>query len=252
LTVAEAAPSPDKRSPIIRFPKTISPEPALILRLQTLFAQFFDKQVNLAVLLQKLVTEAAVTQVPDVGAILYNPGHMLLIHLPENWRVGADIRVAALEDIATILERKEAANPLVGAYGEGFEEFALISGLMGQPDTHTSLESVWSGSPRSEQDRERMRYLLLRPIEQAEDIRNLPSACQQEINRFVDDVRAGKRVPALAGLTETVKPTRFIRHENELFLALGESVLARYYVLAQFQVSGSSCSLKWQRPMFAM
>jgi hypothetical protein len=29
------------------------------------------------------VTEAAVTQVPDVGAILYNPGHMLLIHLPE-------------------------------------------------------------------------------------------------------------------------------------------------------------------------
>lgn len=240
--------------PSIIFPTTLNPEPALILRLQTLFVPFFEQQVNLAVLMHKIVNESAVAELPGLGHILYNPAHMLFLHLQENWRDGGDIRVATMEDVGQILKKERPTNPLLAAYGQGFEEFVLLSELMKDADARETLEVIWSASPRSDADKERMRYLLLRPIEQVVAVRSEMPGCRQAIDRFVDDVRTGKRaaIPFLNGLTNIVKPTRFIRHENQILLVLSETLTARYYVIAQFNVNADTCSIVWESPIFAM
>jgi hypothetical protein len=236
------------------YPTTIVPGPTLLLRLQALFATYFDAQINLTPLLAKLVRESAVAALPGQGQILYNPAHMLILHLPEGWENGSDIRVAALEDLSKILKQQRPDNPLLAAYGKGFEEFALLSNLMKDPDARETLELIWTTSPRSKDDKERMRYLLLRPIEQAAAIRNERPACRQVIDRFVDDVRAGKRasIPVKQGLSDIVKPTRFIRHENQILLLLSEVLIARYYVISQFSVDPEGCSVTWEKPIFAL
>lgn len=236
------------------YPTTIVPTPALLLRLQALFAVYFDAQINLTPLLAKLVRESAVAALPGQGSVLYNPAHMLILHLPEGWEHGNDIRVAALEDLGKILKHKRPANPLLAAYGQGFEEFNSLSKLMQYPDARETLEVIWTTLPSSENAKERMRYLLLRPMEQATAIRSETPACRQTIDRFVDDVRAGKRaaVPSIQGLTDIVKPTRFIRHENKIILVLSDSLIARYYVFAQFDVGLESCSVAWEKPILAM
>ncbi len=240
--------------PSTAFPKTLTPEPALILRLQKFFSDAFDHPVNLAVLLQQMINESAVAELPGVGYILYNPAHMLFLHLPEEWRGEAQIRVATMEDVFKVLEVEWPANPSMAAYGVGFEEFALLSELMQVSDTREALGEVWSTSLASNEHRERMRYLLLRPVEQTSTIGSQAPDCQREMNKFVNDVRAGKRnaIPSLPGFTNFVKPTRFIRQDSQIFLVLSETVTARYYVLAQFDVSKNSCTISWERSLFAL
>jgi hypothetical protein len=236
------------------YPATLVPRPDLLSRLQALFAAYLDVQVDLTPLVAKLVRESAVVALPGQGQILYNPAHMLILHLPEGWETGNDIRVATLEDLGKILKHESPANPLLAAYGKGFEEFALLSKLMKDADARETLEVIWATSPRSENDKEVMRYLLLRPSEQSAEIRHETSACRQTIDQFVDDVRAGKRaaIPPIRGLTDIVKPTRFVRHENQIILVLSDGLIARYYVIAQFDVRSDRCTVALERPIFAM
>ena len=63
---------------------TLLPEEPLLLRLGSLFEPFLERQVDLAPLLQEIVLQAAVVNVPGFGLILYNPSHMLLLHLGSN------------------------------------------------------------------------------------------------------------------------------------------------------------------------
>jgi len=236
------------------FQATLSTEPRLLLRLQDLFAPYFDQPVDLTALLQKIVAESAVLSVPHVGRILYNPGHMLLLLIPENWQETEGIRVAALADLLDILKIEIPGALQLAAYGRGFEAFKLLSELMKDAKARATLEVVWNAAPRSSQDAERMRYLLLRPMQQAMEIARETPACRQAINRFIDDVRAGKRasIPASRGLTDIVKPTRFIRSDNQILLVLSETFIARYYVVAQFSVGAESCDVAWENAIFAM
>jgi hypothetical protein len=238
----------------VAFPTTVVPDPALLSRLQSLFDAYFDVKFDLTPILAKLVRESAVADVQGQGQILYNPANMLLLSLSEGWRDGADIRVAALEDLEKILKQSRPADPLLAAYGKGFEEFALLSGLMADENARETLQVIWKVSPRSPDDKERMRYLLLRPIDQARAIRKESPACQGSINQYIDDVRAGKRasIPSIRGLTGILKPTRFIRHDNEIILVLSDDLIARYYVVTQFDLSSGSCGVAWERPILAM
>lgn len=236
------------------FSRTVAPEPALILHLQTLLAPFFDRPINLAVLLQKIISESATVELGDGGRVLYNPAHMLLFHLPVDWRAAGNIKVATIEGVARTLNMDAPANPVIGAYAQGFETFALLSQLMKVAGTREQLQPVWNALQNSVEGKEVLRYLLLRPLEQTAAIRDQPPACQRRINTFVADVREGKRstVPSLAGLTNILEPTQFVRQDNRIFLVLGESLLARYYVLAEFEVGADDCHISWDRPMFAM
>jgi hypothetical protein len=125
---------------------------------------------------------------------------------------------------------------------------------MNDPAAKETLGVIWNTAPRSQDDKERMRYLLLRPIEQTMALQAQTPACRQIINRFVDDVRAGKRanIPRIVGVTDTLKPVRFIRHENQVYVVLGERLMARYYVLAHFRIKSEACSLESEKPIFAM
>jgi len=236
------------------FHTTINPEPALLSRLQTLFASYIDQPVDLTPLLKKIITESAVVEVPNVGQVLYNPTHMLLIHLPENWQQGSTIRVATLEDVRTILKEERAPIPLLAAYTQGFNQFALLSALMKDADAREALEVVWNTTPRSDHDKQRMLYLLLRPIEQAATARLQSPTCRQTINQFVDDVRAGKRaaIRPVPGLTSTVLPTRFVRDGKQIILVLSDPLLARYHVIARFDVTAKSCVVAWERHVLGM
>jgi hypothetical protein len=238
----------------LTYSTTILPEPTLLKQLQVLFAKYFDAKIDLTPILAKLVRESAVASLPGQGYILYNPANMLFLLLPDGWRDGVDIRVATLEDLGDILKQKKPTNPLIAAYGQGFQEFALLSELMKNPEAEAALQVIWNTVPRSEDDKERMRYLLLRPIEQARTIRNETSACQQSIARFIDDIRLGRRsnVPTIKGLTEILKPTRFIRHDDEIFLVLSDDLIARYYVVVQFHISSATCAAVKELPVFAM
>src|SRR5262249_20663564 len=160
----------------------------LLSRLDRLFGPYFDQPIDLQPLLGKLVTESAVAPLLDGGRVLYNPSNMLFLHLPEGWENGNEIRVATLEDLQEILKTERPANPLLAAYGKGFEEFALLSELMKAPDSKDTLEIIWASLPRTVHDKTRMRYLLLRPLQQAMAIRHQSPSCKKEINRFIDDV----------------------------------------------------------------
>src|SRR5262249_33114139 len=147
-----------------------------------------------------------------------------------------------------------ATNLLLAAYTHGFEEFALLSDLMKNADARETLEVVWNGTPRSEGDKQRMQYLLLRPVEQAIAVRRQSPACRQAINRFVNEVRAGKRaaIPAIPGLTSIVRPTRFVRDGKQLVLVLSDPLIARYHVISRFDVTAINCAVAWETPIFAM
>jgi hypothetical protein len=240
--------------PQLVYSATLVPTTALLTRLQTLFASYFDEPINLIVLLQHLVVESAVQELPGVGWVLYSPKHMLFLHLSEGWEEGSDIRVATLDNLREILSLERTTNPILTAYAEGFEQFALLSKLMTEPSAKDTLEVIWNTSPRSQDDKERMRYLLLRPIEQTMALQTQTPSCQDSINRFVDDLRAGKRfkVPPILGVTDILKPVRFIRHENEMYVVLGERLTARYYVLAHFSVKADGCRLDWEKSIFVM
>jgi hypothetical protein len=179
---------------------------------------------------------------------------MLILHLPEGWEDGSDIRVATLEDVGKILKHETPANPLLAAYGKGFQDFELLSNLMKDPDARETLEVIWTTAPRSKDDKERMRYLLLRPIEQAAAIRNETPACRETIDRFVDDVRASKRASTSVkqGIANIVKPTRFIRYEDQILLVLSDALIARYHIIAQFSVGAQGCSLSGEKSIFAL
>jgi hypothetical protein len=237
----------------LTYPTTLLPEPKLLEQLQVLFAKYFDAKINLTPILAKLVRESAVASVPGQGYILYNPANMLFLLLPEGWRDDSEIRVATLEDVGDILKQKKPTNPLIAAYGQGLQEFALLSELMKNADAAAALQVIWNTAPRSEDDKERMRYLLLRPIEQAREIRNETPACKQSIDHFIDDVRAGRRsgIPRIQGLTDILKPTRFIQTDNQIFLVLSDDLIARYYVIAQFDLNTENCLLAQEKPIFA-
>ncbi len=68
-----------------------------------LFVAYFDVQIDLTPLVAKLVRESAVVALPGLGELLYNPAHMLILHLPEGWEADNGIRVASLEDLGKIL-----------------------------------------------------------------------------------------------------------------------------------------------------
>jgi len=248
---SELAQQPSARQLV--FQQTLVPDPNLLFRLQAIFLAYFDTPIDLIPFLRKLVRESAVAAVPGQGKVLYNPAHMLILHLPDGWENGSEIRVAALEDLRSILRHERPDNPLLAAYGGGFEEFGLLSKLMGDANAREALEVIWMTSPRSEGDKERMRYLLLRAFQQAADIQKETPACRQTMNRFVDDVRAGKRasVPVIQGLTNIVKPTRFIRWENVIVLVLSDALIARYYVIAQLDADAQGCRIVSELPILA-
>jgi hypothetical protein len=236
------------------FSTTLVPNPALLLRLRALFSAYFDVEVDLTPLLAKMVQESAVVTLPQLGQLLYNPAHMLILHLPTDWERGKDIRVATLEDLQKTLKHDRPANPLIAAYGMGFEEFSLLANLMQDAAANETLSVVWASSPHSDNEKEAMRYLLLRPLQQAGEIKDESSSCRGLVQQLVEDVRAGKRpaVPARQGLTNIVKPTRFVGNDKEIFLVLSETLLARYYVLVQLEKKDQSCSVVFERPIFAM
>jgi hypothetical protein len=239
-------------APQFLFSTTLSAEPALVSSLNELFAPYFDQPVDLTTILHKLVIESAVAEVPRLGTILYNPAHLLFLYLPEG-RENA-IRVATLDDVNGMLKKEQSGFPALTAYTQGFESFAQLSGLMRDAGAREALTVVWAETPRSEEHKERMRYLLLRPIQQAMEIKNETSSCREEIDRFVNEVRVGKRaaIPVLPGLSNIVRPTRFIRQKDHILLILGEALIARYYVVAQMNVSAISCSVAWEVPIFVM
>jgi hypothetical protein len=252
--VTFSQPGSNQDEPRVRFSRTVAPEPALIFHLQALLAPFFDRPINLAVLLQKIISESAAVELSDGGRVLYNPAHMLLFHLPVDWRAAGNIKVATIEGVARTLKMDGPANPVIGAYAQGFETFTLLSQLMKLTDTREQLEPIWNAVQNSIEGKEALRYLLLRPLEQTAAIRDQPPACQRTINAFVDDVREGKRkaVPSLAGLTNILEPTKFVRQDDRIFFVLSERLIARYYVLAEFEISGDDCKISWERPIFAM
>lgn len=251
---APSAGATNSGRPQFSYPATVIPTVTLLTRLQTFFASYFDKPVNLIVLLQRLVIESAVLELPDLGLVLYNPTHMLFLYLPQGLEDGADIRVATLEDLQEILALEKSANPILAAYAQGFEQFAILGKVMNDPSAKGTLEVIWSMVPRSEDDKKRVRYLLLRPVEQTMALAAEAAACREALNRFVDDVRAGKRadVPRILGVTDTLRPVRFIRRENEIYVVLGEQLMARYYVLAHFSAEAGTCRLEWNKPSFVM
>jgi hypothetical protein len=145
-------------------------------------------------------------------------------------------------------------DPFLFAYGQGIEDFGLLSRLMSDSQSREVLEVIWNTGPRSEKDKELMRYLLIRPIQQSVAIGDESLACRQVISRYVDDVRGGKRtaVPVSPGLTNIVRPSRFVRRKNEIVLVLSDPLIARYYVLAEFNVRAETCQIGWEKPLFAM
>jgi hypothetical protein len=235
------------------FPTTVAAEATLISQITELLDPYFDKPVDLRPLLQKILVEAAVKELPDGGRVLYNAAHAIFFHLPGDTGHGG-IRFATLEDVAAILGKKLGANSVLAAYTQGFENFAQLSELMADADSAGVLEVVWATTPRSLEHKEFIQYLLLRPLQQAAEIRDETPACREEINRFIDEVRVGKRVavPELPGVSNTVRPTRFVRHKEKIFLVLSESLIARYYVIAQLSVSGRSCTVVGETPLFVM
>jgi hypothetical protein len=251
---SEARGPPKSLKPQLLFHTTINPEPALLSRLQVLFASYFDQSVDLTALSQKIVIGSAVTRVPNVGQILYNPAHMLFLHLPEDWERGGPIRVATLDAVRAILKKPKPPSALLAAYRQGFIEFAVLTELMKEQDTRETLEIVWNTAPQSDADKQRMVYLLLRPIEQAVEVREQSLGCRQAINRFVDEVRAGKRIAiqTVPGLTASVRPTRFIRDNKQIILVLSDPLMARYHVIARFDVTATNCTVAWETSVFGM
>lgn len=125
---------------------------------------------------------------------------------------------------------------------------------MKEQDTRETLEIVWNTAPQSDADKQRMVYLLLRPIEQAVEVREQSLGCRQAINRFVDEVRAGKRIAiqTVPGLTASVRPTRFIRDNKQIILVLSDPLMARYHVIARFDVTATNCTVAWETSVFGM
>lgn len=238
----------------LTYSATLVPTANLLTRLQALFEPYFGDAINLIVLLQRLVMESAVQELPSFGWVLYNPRHMLFLHLPSDWDRGGEIRVATLDDVREILSLEKTANPILTAYAQGFEHFALLGKLILDPSARDTLQVIWNTLPRSEGDKERMRYLLLRATEQTLALQDETSGCRDSINRFVEDVRTGKRlkIPTILGMTDILKPVRFIRHESNIYVVLGERLMARYYVLAHFTVTPAGCNLDWEKPVFTM
>lgn len=236
------------------FPTTLSAEPTLVNQLENLFASFFDQPVDLNPLLQKIIVESAVADVPGVGKILYNPAHSLFFYLAPSAEHGPVIRVATLEDLADVLKKEPGTDPAMAPYTQGFEAFAQLPGLMRDAESREILEVVWATAPRSQEHKDLIKYLLLRPLQQAAAIRNETSDCRKAIDRFVDEVRSGKRaaIPALPGLSYILRPTRFIRQGDHILLVLSEALIARYYVLAQISVGETSCGVVSEIPLFVM
>jgi hypothetical protein len=251
---SEARGPSESLKPQLLFHTTINPEPALLSRLQVLFASYFDQSVDLTALSQKIIIGSAVTRVPNVGQILYNPAHMLFLHLPEDWQRGGPIRVATLDAVRAILKKPKPPSPLLAAYRQGFLAFATLTELMKEQDARETLEIVWNTAPQSDADKQRMAYLLLRPIEQALQVREQSLGCQQSINRFVDEVRAGKRktIESVPGFTSSVRPTRFIRDNKQILLVLSDPLMARYHVVARFDVTATNCTVAWETSLFGM
>ncbi|MGY3485439.1 hypothetical protein ACVW1C_003322 [Bradyrhizobium sp. USDA 4011] len=251
---SEARGPPESPKPKLLFHTTINPEPALLSRLQLLFASYFDLSVDLTAVLREIVIGSAVSRVPNAGQILYNPAHMLFLHFPEDWQRGGPIRVATLDAVRAILKKPKPQNALLAAYSQGFIEFAALAELMKEQGTRETLEIVWSTAPQSDADKQAMAYLLLRPIEQAIEVREQSLGCRQAINRFVDEVRAGKRsaIRTVPGLTASVKPTRFLRDNKQILLVLSDPLMARYHVIARFNVTAANCTVAWETSVFGM
>jgi hypothetical protein len=240
-------------APAFKFPSTTYPDAALTAQLQTTFAQYFSKKINLIPLMRKLVVESAVVEISGVGRILYNPSYLLLLLLPDATQGAGKIQIATLTDVERVLDKDPLPNSL-SAYTQGFQDFRQFSDLMRNPNAGQKVQSAWSAAPRSDEDRARVRELLVGPVRQATTIRNEPERCRQTINEFVNSVRSGKRstVPLLPGLTTILRPINFVRAGDKFFLVLGEALIARYYVVAEFDAGSRSCPVTWERPLFAL
>jgi hypothetical protein len=240
--------------PQLLFHATLTPEPVLVSRIEGLLASYFNKPTDLKGLAYTLVATSAVVSSPSYGQILYNPAHMIFLHLPGDWQSGTPIRIAMLDRLRDLFKKDRPASPVFSAYTEGFLEFALLAGLMTDGSARETLEVLWNDRPRSEDDRELMLYLLTRPIEQAAEVKQQSAGCKQAINRFVDEVRSGKHIMgrAIPSLASTVKPTRFLRVGKRIVLVLSDTLIARYNVIARFNVTARNCEVAWATPVFGM
>ena len=70
-----------------------------------------------------------------------------------------------------MLKKSKPASPILAAYTEGFVEFGLLTELIKDQDARETLEVVWNAAPRTNNEKQRVLYLLVRPIEQAAEVR---------------------------------------------------------------------------------
>jgi hypothetical protein len=253
-TIPSSALADTRNPPLVAFSHTLDPQPALISQLQDILAKFFDQPVSLVYLLQKFISEAAVAREPDGSQLLYNPAHAMFVRLPADWISRGGIQIATLSDFEKVLNERGSDNAILHAYGEGFRDFILLSKISSDPNSFATLEHVWRTAPISDQDKEQVRYSLIRPVEQEAGARNLSPACKKTMNQFVDDVRSD-RVPSLSpvvGISSEVRPTRFVYSETEVLVVLSDPIIARYHVIAQFVVKAKECQLGWTKAVFAM
>jgi hypothetical protein len=256
-----AQPLPASRAPQAPqfvFHITLNAEPARVSSLKDLLQPFFDRPIDLTPLLKTIIAESAVADLADAGKLLYNPAHSLFFHL--NNSPYPQARVATLGEVrdsladTTNVPTHEGADPVFSAYTEGFQYLAQLSTLMSGPDTKKLLDTIWAASPRSQQHKELIQYLLLRPLQQSAAIRNVTPECRRVIEHFVNEVRDGRRstIPTLPGLTKIVRPSRFIKQGDYIFLVLSDPLIARFYVLTQIRTTKTSCRVTSEVPLFVM
>jgi hypothetical protein len=250
----DAVHAPPNSAPQFTFPATVNPDGKLLAQLQTLFARFFTKQVDLIPLIQKIVVESVVAEIPSVGKILYNPSHSLFLYLPDGGQEDSKIQISTVAEVTVALRDDISSPSFLNAYTQGFRQFEQLAKLMRDQDARETLQVVWIDSPRSQDDNKRIQLLLLGPIQRALGINSQSNRCKRVINNFVDDVRAGRdtAVPPLPGLTNVMRPSNFFQGGDKILLVLSETLIARYYVLAEFTVDSGTCRVVWQQPMFVM
>jgi hypothetical protein len=243
----------DSAKPALQFARTISPQPSLISGLQSLFGSFFDDPLDLTPLLYKLVLESAVVKQPGAKAILFNPAHSLFL-LVEDYPNQSPVGVATLSDVQALLKKQPLVDPILSPYAQGFETFDQFSQIMSDNRARDALQSVWATGPRSNEHRELIKYLLLKPLQQAQEVKREGAQCRTTIDGYVDEVRNGNRsaIPHLPVLTNIMRPTHFVRRKDDILLVLSEALLARYYVVSQLRVEGSGCAVVSEMPLFAM
>jgi len=238
--------------PALNFSKTINPDPSMISGLITLFGRFFDEPIDLTPLMYKVVLESAVAGLPGSQKILFNPAHSLLILTDA--RAQNPIGVATLDDLQSFLKKEPLGDPVLAPYTQGFESFGQLSRLMEDGPGRDASQSLWTTAPRSKENGELVKYLLVKPLQQAQKIRDETLGCQELIDKYVDDVRNNRRplLPTLPLLTNIMRPTRFVRRRDDMVLVLSEALLARYYIVSDIGVDGANCSIRTETPLFIM